>query len=350
MEQSLTISQARKLTLRQRFINIGFIKALDKNLKYFCKKIREELRNEWDSVIAITGYPGVGKSQLATILGILIDFGYKFENICFIPTSKEIEDKYLGLPMFSSLHIDEASRGLHKQKWYDKVQQKLNQLYDTEREGHFLCTLLIMPRFQNFSENFRNFRIKYWINIMDRSLAIVYKRDEDKDAKDPWHIDENYKIKEKKWRGKRIFERGSYDLVRIEQMTKNYWFYFRIPEIPKEIWKEYQELKLLSREVGEEDIEVENYKEKLEREKLQRWTKIKELKDKGYTHDEVGAILKVSAQTIRRDLRAMEAYERIKDKGGSHPYPTKNTNIIYNTQKGDRKNKIPAELDKISEL
>jgi len=231
-------------TLRERLKKCGYFKTLDKELIYFCKKIRQDQRNEKDHVIAITGYPGLGKSQLASVLSILVDYDYEFHrNILFIPTSKSIKDKYYNLPMFSVMHIDEASRGLHKQKWYDKVQQTVNTLYDTEREGHYLCTFLVMPRFQNFTENFRNFRIRYWINIVSRGLAIIYIRDEDKDAKDPWHIDENYKKKLKKWKGKHIFERRVDDIVRVEQSTKNYFFILKYLKYQKTSGKSTKILK-----------------------------------------------------------------------------------------------------------
>lgn len=320
--------EEKKEKLRIRLAE--FINELDKNLRLFCREVRKDLREERDYVIGITGYPGMGKSQLAAIIGILIDFDYDFSvNICFIPTSKEIEQSYLSLPMYSVLHVDEASRGLHKQKWYDKVQQKLNELYDVEREGHFLCTLLLMPRFQNFSENFRNFRIKYWINIIERGLAIAYKRDEDKDAKDPWHIDENYKLKLKRWKGQKIFSRDIPSIVRIEQQTLNYWFYFQVPEIPKDIWAEYQELKKKSRVVSESNTEIESFSEKLDREKREKWTKIIALKKEGKTHSEIGVVLGFSAETVRRHLRQIDAYEKMKGNVKKAEIPQTKENIIF---------------------
>lgn len=331
--------EVKKLKLKARLIEV--IKEMDSNLKLFCSEVRKDLRNEYDYVIGITGYPGYGKSTLAGIIGILIDYDYEFfKNICFIPTSKEIENSYMKLPMYSVLHVDEASRGLHKQKWYDKVQQKLNELYDTEREGHYLCTLLLMPRFQNFTENFRNFRIKYWINIVDRGLAIVYKRDEDKDAKDPWHIDENFKLKNKKWRGKRIYERDVPSVVRMEQQTLNYWFYFKFPEIPEDVWKEYQELKADSRKVSKENsVELENYKDRLQREKMERWKKISKLKQEGKKHEEIAVLLGCSPETIRRNLRQIEAWQRMQeDKKNPQHNSTKTDNIIYNPIKMDKFN------------
>ncbi len=333
------------MTKLRELLPKGFIKELDSNLKLFAKEIRINLRDERDCVIAITGYPGEGKSNTAAIIGMLIDIDYEFENICFIPTSKEITNSYMRLPMYSIFHIDEASRGLHKQKWYDKVQQTLNLLYDTEREGHFLCSILIMPRFQNFAENFRNFRIRYWIHINERGFNIAYKKDEDKDTKDPWHIDENYKKKQKKWKFKKIFERSMGDIIRMEQLTENYWFYFKTPKIPDDVWAIYQKLKQESRVNKEVDLEIETYKDKQNREKMEKWEKIVKLKEEGKTHEEIGVLLELTSGTITRHLRQIEVYQRMTKE--EQPNITKKHNIIYNHIGKDEIDEIPAEFDKI---
>lgn len=293
-----------------------FFNNLDPNLKLFAREIRKELRNEGHVVLGITGYPGVGKSNDAAVIGAMIDDKYDFDsNVCYIPTSSQIKDQYLGLPMYSFLHIDEASRGLHKHKWHDKIQQTLNQLYETDREGHHLCTALLMPRFQNFAENFRNFMIRYWIHIPVKGLAIFYKRDDDKDCKDPWHIDENYKLKTKKWKNKRVFERTLGESVRVEQYTQCYWFYAKLPAIPKEVWQEYQDLKKSSRdEVEDVDLEVESYKDKMDRERLEKWSKITALRREGLTTDQIGAKVGLAGETVRRTLKRIEAYEEMNGK------------------------------------
>jgi hypothetical protein len=214
------IDKLKKIPLR-KLLPEGFVKSLDPNFKSVCKLIRANLKEENYEIIAITGFAGTGKSQLGALTGCLIDPDYSFgENINFIPTSKEVEKDYLKLKMYGYLHIDEAYRSIHKHKWYEKTQQKLSTLYDTEREGHFVASCLIMPRFNNFTENFRNFFIKYWINIPCRGIAIVYKRDEDKDTKDPWNVDDSIKLKKKYWGNKRIFERSVAEVNRMEQRTK----------------------------------------------------------------------------------------------------------------------------------
>lgn len=327
------MAKLRKLLLEKY---PDFLKDLDPNLKLFANEIRKELREEGHVVIGITGYPGTGKSNVAAILGMLIDFDYDFEvNICFIPTSKQIGEQYLGLPMYSYLHIDEASRGLHKHKWHDKVQQTINQLYDTERENHFLCTALIMPRFQNFTENFRNFMITYWVNIETKGIALFFKKDTDKDTKDPWHLDENYKKKLKKWKGKRVFERTLGDKVRAEQMTDCYWFYAKVPPIPQDIWDIYKELKKKSREVVPEVDPIENFKDKVERQRIEKWNKVTKLRQEGKTNIQIAALMGVSEETVRRALREIEAYHQMKGNAESQHKSPEPSNYIINKQDKD---------------
>lgn len=330
----------------------GFLKEIDSNFKQFCRGIRDNLRKDNYEIIGVTGYPGTGKSQLVSIMGCLIDENYSFDkNINFIPTSTEIEKDYLKLPMYSFLHIDEASRSIHKHKWYEKTQQKLSTLYDTEREGHYLCSVLIMPRFQNFTENFRNFFIKYWINVICRGIAIVYKRDEDKDTKDPWNVDFNMKLKQKYWKGKRIFERSVSDIIRMEQKTKNYWFYFKIPEIPKEIWEVYQKLKSESRitmRESETNLETASYKDRVNMAKMDRWKKIVELRNENKTYEQIAVTLNVSSQTIRKSMREIEAYQSLKGSvDGSILRYTNTNNNIYNQVNKDDLNEIRTKVDNI---
>jgi hypothetical protein len=344
-----SIDKLKTIPLR-KLLPDGFIKGLDPNFKLLCREIKKNLMEENYEIIAITGFAGTGKSQLGSLMGSLIDQNYSFGyNINFIPTSKEIEKDYLKLKMYSYLHIDEASRSVHKHKWYEKTQQKLSTLYDTEREGHFICSCLIMPRFQNFTENFRNFFIKYWINIPCRGIAIVYKRDEDKDTKDPWNIDYSIKIKQKYWGSKRIFERSISDIIRMEQRTKNYLFYFTIPEIPKPVWSIYKVLKKQSRiDMRESEIalEVESYKDKLERIKMERWVKIVNLRNQNKTYTDIAVELNMSPATVRTNMRQIEAYQKLKGEVyGVKLCPEDTNNNIYNLSLNDKNKQIPSEFN-----
>ena len=331
---------------------------VSEELKVFAREIRKALRNEGHVVIGVTGYPGVGKSNDVAVIGALIDEAYAFDkNICFIPTAKQIGDMYMQLPKYSVFHIDEASRGLHKHKWHDKVQQKINELYDTERENHYLCTILIMPRFQNFTENFRNFMITCWINIPEKGLAVFYKKDDDKDAKDPWHIDESYKKKMNSFGHKKIFERTMSDKLAKEQMTDCYWFHTLIPPIPKDIWEMYRAMKKESRVAKEEEVPEtddsgkRNWKE---RQRIERWEKIKSMKEQGKSDLEIAKELNVTIRTVKsniNEMRVIYGLEKHAEEGKKQAVKLQtNHNICFNNSKDDEKSKNNVEGNNTDEL
>ena len=350
-DKELTEEEAKRLGSYplKKMLPKEFFKEIDPNLKLFARTIKEELRDAGHEILGLTGYPGTGKSNTAAILGALIDEKYCFvKNICFIPTSKEIEETYLGLPMYSYYHIDEASRGLHKHKWHDKIQQKINELYDTEREGHHLCTMLIMPRFQNFTENFRNFMITVWVHISKRGYAVFYKKDDDKDVKDPWHIDENYKAKYKKWKGKRTFERTLGDKIRVEQATAGYWFYCPIPKIPDNVWRIYQKLKAMSRVVTDEGLEIESFRDRKNREKMEKWKKIAKLQAEGKSSREMAIIMGCASRTITNHLKDIQIYQEMNGslvENGS--VEKENHKIIYNQKDNCHSDGPVADSDKV---
>jgi hypothetical protein len=326
----------------RKLLTPDFFEGLDDNLKTFAKEVRKALRHEGHVVIGVTGYPGVGKSNDIAILGALIDEAYAFDkNICFIPTSKQIGDMYMQLPKYSFFHIDEASRGLHKHKWHDKVQQKINELYDTERENHYLCTALIMPRFQNFTENFRNFMITIWVNIPEKGLMVFYKKDDDKDAKDPWHIDESYKKKLKSFGSKKIFERTMSDKLAKEMATDCYWFHCQIPAIPKEVWALYQEGKKESRNAKEpEPIEEGTGRHKLEKRRMERWDKIRAMKKDGKSDVEIAREMGLTIRSVRTNINEMRL---IFDDVEPPTHSRKKSNICFNNK--ETTNLIPKDVE-----
>ena len=113
-----------------------------------------------------------------------------------------------------------------------------------------------------------------------------------------------------------MFERDIPAIVRMEQQTLNYWFYFKVPELPKDVWADYQKLKADSRiisKVSDINTDIEKYQDRLNREKLDRWKRIKELEEQGVkTAIEQSVHLQCSEATIRRIWREMRTMEKIK--------------------------------------
>jgi hypothetical protein len=149
----------------------------------------------------------------------------------------------MNYPKYSYYLIDEAVKVLYKLHWMDRLQQQLNEMYDLERKRN-ICTALCIPRFIDLNEHFRNYRVKVWVQLIARGRAVVYIRDSDKDAKDPWHVAENYEMKKNYWykRGKRIADIDIDERIDIERKTVNYLMDFEFDPLPPDMEIRYLEL------------------------------------------------------------------------------------------------------------
>ena len=118
--------------------------------------------------------------------------------------------------------------------------------------------------------------------------------------------------------------------------------------IPKEAWSIYQELKRDSRTKAKEVdlIENETYAEKREREKQLKEDNIRDLRNQGKSYYEIGAMLGLSGETVRRHLRTIEVKEKMQN---PTTQPSQDTNIIYNLDKKDNLEEIPERFNKIVE-
>lgn len=248
---------------------------LDPQFYYLCRMVARRLRNDLDMCMAITGFPGYGKSTLGYWLLRGISHYTKkrwnlIDNFSYVPAGAEIVKQFNQLPQYSVYVIDEAVRSLHKHNWQNAVQQSIIKMYNLERWQN-KCTIVIMPRFRDFTESFRNFRITIWVHIIARGRAIVFIRDDDKDEKDPWHLDENLKLKQKTFKRKDIVSRTPEETLEYERKTKNYLLDFTFPDMPEPDKTQYKELKIASRTGNTTDIETtpgqlklaEKYKQEL---------------------------------------------------------------------------------------
>ncbi len=218
------------------------------SLKRFGEYIAERLRKDWDVVIAITGEEGSGKSSLMIQLGKLIDKKFNLRrNVSFIPRANELAKQFNDIPEYSFLGVDEAVRALHKFDWMTNVQQTLLKLYATERYQH-KSTCVVLPRFRDLTENFRNHRVKIRIFIIKRGLAVVHLINPNEYVKDPWHMDENLQTTERTLQRKKTIGISPEDLLRAERKTKTYWFDFEFPDLDPKVKEEYQALRKESRD------------------------------------------------------------------------------------------------------
>ena len=296
---------------------------IDKDLLTLVKQIRKRLKDDKDIVISITGEEGSGKSCLAVLLGCLIDIKFDLrDNISYIPDSKEIVREFNRLNPYQCYVIDEAIRSLYKMQFMSKLQQALVEMWATERYQNKV-TILVIPRFRDLTENFRNHRVKLWIHVLERGHAIVYIKDDDAHNTDPWYIDEVSKFKKRAFRGKNPALLPLDKRINIEKKTINFLEYVQFPDFPPEIKEQYVKYKTASRiqyekdKKKEEETSVGRLAIKLKKEKNQLLYLLYN-KDKNFTIEKLAELMDVSKPTIKKTLteqqKIVDEKKALKDK------------------------------------
>jgi hypothetical protein len=166
------------------------------------------------------------------------------------------------------------------------------------------CTILCIPRFRDLTESFRNHRVKIWIHVVSRGIAIVYIRDDDPHVKDPWHIDDNLKRKEWFFRRYKVIDRKLGQKISMEKRTTNYFLHFDFPDLPDDIKKKYIELKEKSRE----NISFEEEKIGKKEQKYLDISKklIYDLHKKGKSLKEIAELTGITKKTIKNFIEEFE--------------------------------------------
>lgn len=217
---------------------------IDKNLKDFVKALIDRSNSDWDTVIAIAGEERSGKSSLAVLLGLLIDKKFDLvKNIAYLPSHAEIEEKFKSLVNKQVFAVDEAIKAMYKMRFMDKLQSRINEMYATEAWMNKI-TLLCIPRFTDLNEFFRNHRVKIWIQVVDRGLAVAFAKDErNVFHADPWYMKENDRIMQGAARKKKYVEMSNRDAITAYMKSQNFYFHFTFDKLPDKIDKKYKDLK-----------------------------------------------------------------------------------------------------------
>ena len=275
-------------------------------LPEIAREIRLNLRDNYDQVVAITGLKkGMGKSHLAIQLGEQIDdnFDYK-KNIAYLPDSEQIQKQFNELKRYQCYDVDEAIKVLYKLRWMDKLQQIITEMYETERKQN-KCTLLLIPRFRDLTENFRNHQVDIWINIIARGLAVVRMKDPDQDVKDPWYFDINERRKKDMFGSEKIWRITLEKRIQAESRMKNYVGTFFFDALPDE----KEQLYLACHKEAKDNMPppVEKTRgRRQEKDDLFRYRAIKKFQAMGITLKEIGDMTNVTPGAISNLIKDIE--------------------------------------------
>lgn len=228
------------------------------------KKLVQRAKNGKDSVVAICGDEGDGKSTLAANIGIASDDFFDFErNELFSPTVEEMREKVVGLPRYSTIIADEAIKILYKLNWQSKSQRFLNELYALCRREN-KTTLLCIPRLTDLNEQFRNHRVRFWLQVIDSvsgtkkdGHAVLFKRSWVPGRSDPWNLGELEKMINKFCFNRKIkeVEMNFEDKIRVLSRHRNFVAVVGFSWMPPVWWERYSALKNSIAYVDEKEVD-----------------------------------------------------------------------------------------------
>lgn len=203
------------------------------------KIIQESLKTDLDSVVAVGGIEGSGKSTLSILLCRKLDDKFRLDrNVIFQPTVSVVTKKIYGLPRYSPISIDEAMRTMYKRN-FATTESKTQALIFSMCRKQNKPIFLNIPNFFDLDSYYRNHRVRVWIFIPKRGLAMVLMKDPSPFIADPWHQKENQKIME------RIMKKDKFNIGKLIQAlrtTRNYVYEFEFPDLDdktKILYKHY---------------------------------------------------------------------------------------------------------------
>ena len=212
--------------------------------KDVARQVNGLLKDDWDAVTVIDGIEGVGKSTLSFIINMEQN-GKNFEvkkNVLFYPNIDDINDRYDNGKKYSGYQWDEAMLVLYKLNWASKGQKNLNTKFAVIRSEN-KATYLCIPRFRDLNEYFRNHRVRTWIHVIERGIAVVKSRDWNEYAPDPWHWDDNYRLIKKYQGRKSLSQFSTHDILKVEAKTIGFEGVLYFDKCEGELWDEYLQLK-----------------------------------------------------------------------------------------------------------
>lgn len=221
------------------------------SIELLARKIRERVKLNKDATIAISGFEGDGKSALSLQLGLEVDPYFDVErNVLFSPSTIEIKQKIFDLPKHSVIIADEAIKVMYKLNWSTKMQKTLNMVYAVCRKENKI-SIFNMPRFIDFSEYFRNHRIRLWLHIIDpisnekqHGLALLMARSWNPISKDPWGLKQfERKVLEKQWKRKEEASYGLDDKIALFEKLSTYLGVVKFEWVNPDLWAQYETVK-----------------------------------------------------------------------------------------------------------
>ena len=137
--------------------------------------VRERQRQNMDTVIAVTGRKGKGKSTLAFQLARALDPKFTLQQVVY--RAADMADLFVSLRVKQAAVYDEAALGLLSTDWATTEAKALVAMVTILRPKR-LTMILCLPKFRRLNSSFREDLVDLWVKINRRGYAVVHPAEE----------------------------------------------------------------------------------------------------------------------------------------------------------------------------
>lgn len=280
----------------------------------------ERVTKDKDLSVGITAPEGDGKSCLSIGVGLGIDASFDLKrNVLFSPSVKEIKNKIYNLPSYTPIIADEAIKIMYKLNWGTKIQKYLNKIYAVCRSQNKI-SIFNMPRFTDFSEYFRNHRLRLWIHIVDpinnqkkEGHAVVMARSWNPVTVDAWGLKRFEASMEKdRKRGKKDVYFSLDDKIAAFSELPGFIDVLRFSWVKQSVWSEYEEIKAKVTVDDSEEFEDDKVQAELEKWKHRTNLAIRIFQKQGYKKGEIANVFRTSPAAVSAWVKKFKQEEQIR--------------------------------------
>jgi len=296
-------------------MNIDHTKLLEdealKDCKIYGDVLSSHLRNDYATVIGITGAMGTGKSTLGIWTSYCINpFEFEIAKNCVVaPESEEFIKQFESLSRYSGLLGDESAWYAYNRTFMKSFQIYLMQYLKTSRKHHNKAIILCMTSVHKFDKDLRTGDTMFnWIHLLDRGIGVVFQSTRNFFSNDGFRIRENERLFEE-WKGRK--KDNQIDLAALveflEQKASNFIDIIRFPDLPPEWKKEYLGLTINAQKAYKEHRDKMHLESHVREERryeslcrLSKWLYEGDEKAPARTFEEIGEKIGIAPSTILR--------------------------------------------------
>jgi len=290
--------------------------------KEFVSILKRRVHKDWDAVVGITGEEGSSKSTLASWLvyegclfeGLSEEEALKkfVEYTIFSPNQDRVQEQITQSERYSIINADEAIKILYKQNWASPIQKFLNMFYALCRQENKI-SVLCMPRFLDFNEFFRNHRIKFWVHVLDRGVAVIMEKDWFPSSDDPWFLKDAMKMNTTLYARKKTADFNVDEKIRVLSRLKNFVGVIHFEDLPNNVKKVYRD--------GKAEFAYEDIKEQIKQdsmggplaEKYRGWVQhmVHKLSGQGLNPNQIAKETTIPRSTVQNILSDNYVYTKV---------------------------------------